>query len=44
MFKHYNIHSQAEQILPLTEVYKLHVIELVAKGRSAMGEAITPPI
>lgn len=32
--------SQAEQILPSTEVYKLHVIELVAKGRSAMGEAL----
>lgn len=32
--------SQAEQILPLTEVYKLHVLELVAKGRSAMGDAL----
>ena len=32
--------SKAEQILPLTEVYKLQVPELVAKGRSAMGEAL----
>lgn len=32
--------SQAEQILPLTEVYKLHVPELFAKGRSAVGEAL----
>ncbi len=32
--------SQAEQIVPLTEVYKLQVPELVAKGRSAMGEAL----
>jgi len=32
--------SQAEQILPLTEVYKLQVPELIAKGRSAMGEAL----
>lgn len=32
--------SVAEQILPLTEVYKLRVPELIAKGRSAMGEAL----
>lgn len=32
--------SQAEQILPLTEVYKLRTPELIAKGRSAMGEAL----
>ena len=32
--------SKAEQIRPLTEVYKLQVPELVAKGRSAMGEAL----
>lgn len=32
--------SQAEQILPLTEVYKLHAPELIAKGRSAMGDAL----
>ena len=32
--------SKAEQVLPLTEVYRLQVPELVAKGRSAMGEAL----
>ena len=32
--------SVAEQILPLTEVYKLRTPEIVAKGRSAMGEAL----
>ena len=32
--------SQAEQLFPLTEVYKLHAPELVAKGRSALGEAL----
>lgn len=32
--------SQAEQIVPLTEVYKFRTPELVAKGRSAMGEAL----
>ena len=34
----YNAH--AEQILPLTEVYKIRLPELVAKGRSALGEAL----
>ena len=32
--------SQAEQILPLTEVYKTRIPELTAKGRSALGEAL----
>lgn len=32
--------SQAEQILPLTEVYKTRIPELIAKGRSALGEAL----
>lgn len=32
--------SQAEQILPLTEVYKVRIPELLAKGRSALGEAL----
>ena len=34
----YNAH--AEQLLPLTEVYKIRLPELVAKGRSALGEAL----
>ena len=33
--------AQAEQLFPLTEVYKLRLPELVAKGRSALGEALT---
>lgn len=32
--------AQAEQIVPLTEVYKLRIPELIAKGRSALGEAL----
>ena len=32
--------TQAEQILPLTEVYKIRIPELTAKGRSALGEAL----
>ena len=32
--------TQAEQILPLTEVYKSRIPELTAKGRSALGEAL----
>ena len=32
--------TQAEQILPLTEVYKARIPELTAKGRSALGEAL----
>lgn len=32
--------TQAEQILPLTEVYKSRIPELIAKGRSALGEAL----
>lgn len=34
----YNAH--AEQTLPLTEVYKIRLPELVAKGRSTLGEAL----
>lgn len=33
--------AQAEQILPLTEVCKIRMPELTAKGRSALGEALT---
>ena len=32
--------TQAEQILPLTEVYKIRIPEITAKGRSALGEAL----
>ena len=32
--------AKAEQIVPLTEVYKFHFPEIVAKGRSALGEAL----
>ena len=32
--------AQAEQIVPLTEVYKLRIPELIARGRSALGEAL----
>lgn len=32
--------AQAEQVLPLTEVYKVQMPEIIAKGRSAMGEAL----
>ena len=32
--------SQAEQILPLTEVYKIRIPSMIAKGRSALGEAL----
>lgn len=32
--------AQAEQILPLTEVCKIRMPELTAKGRSALGEAL----
>ena len=32
--------TQAEQIFPLTEVYKIRVPELTAKGRSALGEGL----
>lgn len=32
--------AQAEQILPLTEVYKIRLPELIAKGRSALGDAL----
>lgn len=33
--------SKAEQVLPLTEVYKVILPELVAKGRSVLGEALS---
>lgn len=32
--------AQAEQLFPLTEVYKIRIPELTAKGRSALGEAL----
>jgi uncharacterized protein YegL len=32
--------TQVEQIFPLTEVYKIRIPELTAKGRSALGEAL----
>ncbi len=32
--------ASAEQIVPLTEVYKFHLPEIIAKGRSALGEAL----
>jgi len=32
--------ATAEQIVPLTEVYKFRVPEITAKGRSALGEAL----
>ncbi len=32
--------SLAEQILPLTEVYKIRIPSMIAKGRSALGEAL----
>lgn len=34
----YNAH--AEQLFPLTEVYKINMPQLIAKGRSALGEAL----
>ena len=32
--------SIAEQVLPLTEVYKVHFPDIIAKGRSVLGEAL----
>lgn len=32
--------TQAEQVLPLTEVYKTRIPELTATGRSALGKAL----
>lgn len=32
--------TNVQQLFPLTEVYKIHLPEMIAKGRSALGEAL----